>query len=310
MRKYFVTGFYLLIIGGLLLLGGFIMGGNKSVTWEHGFKVVQRVDETYPLDKFKNVYVEGNDANVNIRLGDRYKVRINSEKSSAPTYKIKNDTLTVMGQKKKGMIGVGVLENDNITITIPMNKSLNNVNLRVAGGDIKISDVTVNNLVKSAKDLDYDSNLYLTDATIKNIDKMNIYDAVFDIKNTKITNANLVANAHSDINATNATILKSHFNLDDSDLSIKHSNLDTIKSLANHSKISVSKTTMMNRNEFKIFGSGHFNGSSLTVDGLNLTSNNGYVRYFDKKYGNSYQNRTDAKNLLVVQTNKAPITIK
>jgi len=39
MRKYFVTGFYLIIVGGLLLLGGILMGANRSVVWDHGFKV-------------------------------------------------------------------------------------------------------------------------------------------------------------------------------------------------------------------------------------------------------------------------------
>ncbi|WP_054642389.1 hypothetical protein [Companilactobacillus kimchii] len=89
MRKYFVTGFYLLIVGGLLLLGGFIMGGNKSVVWNHGFKIIQKIDETYPLSNFKNVYVEGRNTNVTFRLGDRYKIRIDGEKSSELLIRLK-----------------------------------------------------------------------------------------------------------------------------------------------------------------------------------------------------------------------------
>ena len=95
MRKYFVTGFYLLIVGGLLLLGGIVMGANRSVIWDHGFKVSQVKNETYPLSDFNNIYVETQDANVNIKLGDRYKIHIDGDKSQAPTYKVKNNTLTV-----------------------------------------------------------------------------------------------------------------------------------------------------------------------------------------------------------------------
>lgn len=311
MRKYFVTGFYLLIVGGLLLLGGFIMGGNKSVVWNHGFKVVQKINETYPLDHFKNIYVEGRNTNVIFRLGDRYKIRIDGEKSSAPSYKIKNDTLTVTGnQQKRSHVGINMMDDNNVTITIPMNKTLDNVNVRLANGDIHINDVTINDFVKSAKDLDYDSNMYLNDATIKNVEKMNFYDADLSIKNSKISNANLVASAYSEIRATNATILKSSFNLDESKMNIKQSNIDTLKSLANHSKISISKTTLMNHNDFRMFGSGQFVGSGISVEGMDLTSENGYVRYFDKKSGNAYQNKVDANNLLMVRTKKAPITIK
>jgi len=93
MRKYFVTGFYLIIVGGILLLGGILMGANRSVVWDHGFKVTQRVNETYPLSDFKNIYVEGRDTNVNLKLGDRYKIRIDGDKSQVPGYKVKGDTL-------------------------------------------------------------------------------------------------------------------------------------------------------------------------------------------------------------------------
>lgn len=310
MRKYFVTGFYLLIVGGLLLLGGFIMGGNKSVVWNHGFKIIQKIDETYPLSNFKNVYVEGRNTNVTFRLGDRYKIRIDGEKNSEPTYKIKNNTLTVTGQERKNHVGVDLLDDNNVTITIPMNQSLDNVNVRLAEGNIKINDVTIDNFIKSAKDLDYDSNVYMSDATINNIEKMNLYDAKLTMKNSKISNANIVASAYSQITATNSTILKSSFNLDESKMNIKQSNLDTLKSLNNHSKISISKTTLMNHNDFRMFGAGHFIGSGLSVEGLDLTSEHGYVRYFDKKYGNSYQNKVDANNLLMIKTTKAPITIK
>src|SRR5699024_11133422 len=114
MRKYFVTGFYLLIIGGLLLLGGFLMGANRSVVWDHGFKVAQVLNETYPLADFKNIYVEGRDTNVNIKFGDRYKIHIDGDKSQAPTYTVKDQTLTVSGGQQKGRIGVDVLGNEEV----------------------------------------------------------------------------------------------------------------------------------------------------------------------------------------------------
>src|SRR5699024_10136656 len=140
----------------------------------------------------------------------------------------------------------------------------------LADGYIRMNDVTINNLVKSAKDLDYDSNVYLNDATINNIEKMNLYDATLTMKNSKISNANLVASAYSGIEANNSTILKSSFNLDESKMNIKQSNIDTLKSLANHSKINISKTTLMNHNEFRMFGSGHFVGSAISVEGMDL----------------------------------------
>lgn len=310
MRKYFVTGFYLLIIGGLLLLGGFVMGGNRSVVWDHGFKVAQKVDETYPLSDFKNIYVEGRDTNVNLKLGDRYKIHVDGDKSQAPTYKVKDGTLTVTGKEQKGRVGVDVLGRSEITITIPMNKSLDNANFRLANGSIRISDVTMDHLVKTAKDMDYDSNIYLNDATVHNFDKVNLYNATLGIKNSKINNMSLIASAYSDVKAENSTISHSSFNLDESTLNIKQSNLDSIRSLDNHSKVTLAKTTLMNQNKFRIFTNGRFTGSELTVDGMQLSTEKGIVRYFDKNYGTSYENKTDATNLLDVKATKGTITIK
>lgn len=310
MRKYFVTGFYLLIIGGILLLGGFVMGGNRSVLWDHGFKVAQKVNETYPLSDFKNIYIEGRNANVNLKIGDRYKIHIDGDKSQTPTYKVKDGTLTVNGPERKGHVGVGVMGHEQVTITIPMNKTLDNVNVRLTDGTMRINDVTIDHLVKTAKDMDYDADLSLNDATIHNLDKVNMYNATLSIKNTKINNMLLVASDYSDVKADTATITNSSVNLDESTLNIKKSNLDSMKSITNHGKVTLSKTTLMNKNEFKMYSGSKFNGNALTVDGLKLSTEKGVVRYFDKSYGTSYENKTDATNLLDVSATKGAITIK
>lgn len=310
MRKYFVTGFYLLIIGGLLLLGGLVMGGNRSVVWDNGFKVAQKIDETYPLSDFNNVYIEGRDTNVNLKLGDRYKIHIDGDKSQTPTYKVKDGTLTITGKEQKGRVGVEVLGRTQVTITIPMNKTLDNVNVRLANGTMRINDVTIDHLIKTAKDMDYDSDLLLNDATVNNLDKINLYNATLGLKNSKISNMSLVATEYSTIKADSSTITNSSFNLDESTLNIKQSNLDSIKSLDNHSKVTLTNSTLMNQNHFRIFTAGRFTGKGLTVDGLNLNTEKGIVRYFDKSYGTSYTSKTDAKNLLDVRATTGNITIK
>jgi hypothetical protein len=310
MRKYFVTGFYLLIIGGLLLLGGLVMGANRSVVWDHGFKVAQRVDETYPLSDFKNVYIEGRDTNVNLKLGDRYKVHIEGDKSQSPSYKVKDGTLTISGKEQKSNIGVDVMGRAEITVTIPMNKKLDNVNVRLASGNMHINDVTIEHLVKTAKDMDYDGNLFLDNATINNFDKINLYNATLDMKNSKVNNMTLVASQYSDVKAESSTLTQASINLDESNLNIKQSNVDSLKSMANHGKVTISKTTLMNKNDVKLFGGGRFVGSSLTVDGVDLSTEKGIVRYFDKNYGLNYANRTDATNLLDVKSTKGTVTIK
>lgn len=310
MRKYFVTGFYLLIIGGILLLGGFVMGANRSVVWDHGFKVAQRVNETYPLSDFKNIYIEGRDTNVNLKLGDRYKVHITGDKSQSPKYKVKDGTLTISGKEQKNNIGVDVMGREQITITIPMNKSLDNVNIRLANGNMHVNDVTIDHMVKTAKDMDYDANLYLDNATINNFDKINLYNATLDMKNSKVNNMTLVASAYSDVKSESSTLTNASVNLDESNLNIKQSNIDSLKSMANHSKISISKTTLMNKNDLRLFGGGRFVGSALTVDGVSFSTEKGIVRYFDKSYGQNYENKTDATNLLEVRATKGAITIK
>lgn len=310
MRKYFVTGFYLLVVGGILLLGGILMGANRSVIWNHGFKVAQVKNETYPLDDFKNIYVEGRDANVSIKFGDRYKIHVDGDRSQAPTYKVKDGTLTVLGSTKKGRIGVDVLGREKITITIPMNKTLDNVNLKTANSKISVSDVTINNLIKTAKDMDYDADLNLNDVTIHNVDKLSLYNAELEMKNSNITNLSLTGSAYSDVEAENTTLKNANVNLDQSNMDIKNSNIDSLKAFVNHGKVGISKTTLMNKNKVRLFSTGRFTGEELTVDGLKLNTDKGIVRYFDKSYGTSYENKTDETNLLDVKATKGTITIK
>lgn len=310
MRKYFVTGFYLLIIGGLLLLGGVLMGANRSVVWDHGFKVAQEKDETYPLADFKNVYVEGKDVDVSIRFGDRYKIHIAGDKSQAPTYKVKDDTLSVVGPEKKGSIGVDVLGHEKITITIPMNKKLDNVHLRTAKSNLQLNDVTINNLVKTAQDMDYDSNIALNDVTIHNAADITVYNAAFNAKNSNITNLNLAGSEYSTIKTDNTTIKDSHLNLDGSTLAIKQSNLDSMNAVVNHGKVNLTNTVLMNKNKFDLSNSSKFTGSNLTVDGLKLALDKGLVRCYNRNYGIQYENKADAANLLDVKGTKGTITIK
>lgn len=310
MRKYFVTGFYLLVIGGILLLGGILMGANRSVIWDHGFKVAQVKNETYPLDDFKNVYVEGRDANVSIKFGDRYKIHIDGDRSQAPTYKVKDGTLTVLGSTRKGRVGVDVLGREKITITIPMNKTLDNVNLKTANSKISISDVTINNLIKTAKDMDYDADLELNDVTIHNVDKLSLYNAELEMKNSNITNLSLTGSAYSEVESENTTLKNANINLDQSNMDIESSNIDSLKAFVNHGKVEISKTTLMNKNKVRILNKGRFTGEKLTVDGLKLNTDKGIVRYFDKSYGTSFENKTDETNLLDVKATKGTITIK
>ncbi|AYE37485.1 DUF4097 family beta strand repeat protein [Companilactobacillus zhachilii] len=310
MRKYFVTGFYLLVIGGILLLGGILMGANRSVIWDHGFKVAQVKNETYPLDDFKNIYVEGRDANVSIKFGDRYKIHIDGDRSQAPTYKVKDGTLTVLGSTRKGRVGVDVLGREKITITIPMNKTLDNVNLKTANSKISISDVTINNLIKTAKDMDYDADLELNDVTIHNVDKLSLYNAELEMKNSNITNLSLTGSAYSEVESENTTLKNANINLDQSNMDIESSNIDSLKAFVNHGKVEISKTTLMNKNKVRILNKGRFTGEKLTVDGLKLNTDKGIVRYFDKSYGTSFENKTDETNLLDVKATKGTITIK
>ena len=310
MRKYFVTGFYLLVIGGILLLGGILMGANRSVIWDHGFKVAQVKNETYPLDDFKNIYVEGRDANVSIKFGDRYKIHIDGDRSQAPTYNVKDGTLTVLGSTRKGRVGVDVLGREKITITIPMNKTLDNVNLKTANSKISISDVTINNLIKTAKDMDYDADLELNDVTIHNVDKLSLYNAELEMKNSNITNLSLTGSAYSEVESENTTLKNANINLDQSNMDIESSNIDSLKAFVNHGKVEISKTTLMNKNKVRILNKGRFTGEKLTVDGLKLNTDKGIVRYFDKSYGTSFENKTDETNLLDVKATKGTITIK
>src|SRR5699024_10373606 len=143
-------------------------------------------------------------------------------------------------------------------------------------------------------DMDYDTNMFLTDTTINNISKLNLYNADLSIKNSKIHNMNLIANAYSDIKAENSTITHSSFSMDESTLKIVQSNLDSIKSMSNQSKISLEKATLMNKNKFHLYSKGKFTGKAVTVDGLDLHTEDGIVRYFDKNDGNSYQNKVDS----------------
>ena len=130
------------------------------------------------------------------------------------------------------------------------------------------------------------------------------------MKNSNITNLSLTGSAYSEVESENTTLKNANINLDQSNMDIESSNIDSLKAFVNHGKVEISKTTLMNKNKVRILNKGRFTGEKLTVDGLKLNTDKGIVRYFDKSYGTSFENKTDETNLLDVKATKGTITIK
>ncbi|MFC6322714.1 DUF4097 family beta strand repeat-containing protein [Companilactobacillus baiquanensis] len=309
MRKYFVTGFYLLVLGAILCVGGYLTGGMKMVAWDHGFKISQKIDETESVKSFSKVKVNGKNVSVRIEKGNKYSVRILGDKLQLPTYEVNKDTLIITGHKRKAAVdwdGRG----ERVIVTVPKKESLKRMHVNLSEGNVRLRNLTIKKFTKSNKYWNSDASIYLDNVTIteQQGSKFLFDDGYIRIKDSTINNLNFEANDDSVIDIKNSTLNNYKFEMSESNLKIANSKLNGGSINMDDGHIHLQVVTIKGTNDYILTDESTFRSESGNMDGVDFSANN--INYFGEKKDNNYQSNPNSENLLKVNATDGSIRVR
>ncbi|WP_125566388.1 DUF4097 family beta strand repeat-containing protein [Companilactobacillus insicii] len=306
MRKYFVIGFYLIIIGGLLLGGGLVMGAEKTVLWDHGFKISKQIDKTESVKKFDKIKVDSDAYSVNIETGDRYKVHIVGDKLRTSDYYVSDGTLHISGNASgKYSDIISGYKNPRITVTMPMGSTLKELNLNMNQLGMDVNGVKIDNLLISNGS---NGSLNFIDSEIKNAKNIELDSSFLEFQRSDIENFELKNSANSNIQMSESNIKNSIIHTNNVQLDAYKSVLENLTFATRNGHVGINQSTVKGKNTFNL-KNGSFSAKGVNVEGLDLSTINGNVAYYGQGQGKSYQNNSDSENLLRVVTVNGSIEV-
>ncbi|MFD1417430.1 DUF4097 family beta strand repeat-containing protein [Companilactobacillus keshanensis] len=309
MRKYFVTGFYLLVLGAILCVGGFLGGGMKMVAWDHGFKISEKVNETTSLKKFSKVKVKGKNVEVRVQKGSNYSIHVVGDKLQAPTYEVKNDTLVVTGHKRRAAVdwnGRG----ENVVITVPKKASLKKMHFDLADGNVRLRNLKIDKLTKSDKHWNSDAAIYLDNVTVteKNDSKFFLDYGYIQIKDSTINNLNFVADNDTIVDIKNSTLNNYKFNMSDSKLKVANSTLNGGSVHMDDGHVHLHYDDIKGTNDYTLTDESTLKTESGKMDGVDLNAK--VIDYFGERKDGTYQSNPNSENLLKVNATDGTIHVQ
>ena len=140
--------------------------GSDAFGWFHSANEVKQGTETVSegtqvLDAFSEISVESDVMDVTIQKGTDYSLSYHTAGKNAPTYSVKDGVLSVTQKQHKRHWNLGMMENQSaaMTITVPEDAVLKDVDITANVGDVDIKGIATERL---ACELD------VGDMTVKN----------------------------------------------------------------------------------------------------------------------------------------------
>lgn len=308
MRKYFVTGLYLIIIGAILLGGGVAFHAEKTVLWDDGFKISKSVNKTETLSKFDKIKVDSDAHYVNIKTGDIYKIQVTGDELRNSNYYVERGTLHITGNKfgkYKGVIGISSNSDPQVTVTVPRGIHLKELNMNMNHLSMDVNGISIDNLKISSGTSGMAT---FTDSRIKNAKDIDLESAYLDFKRTDIENFEMNEANSSNISFTSGTINNSKIDAHNVNFDVDKGILNNLTFKTDNGRANIKDSTFNGTNTFDI-KNGNFSANSVDVQGLDLLTINGSVQYYGEDKGKSYQHDIDATNVLKVHTDNGLIKV-
>ncbi|APX71266.1 DUF4097 domain-containing protein [Companilactobacillus allii] len=308
MRKYFVMGLYLIILGAILLGGGVAMHAETTVLWNHGFKISKSVNKTEKLHKFNKIKVDSDAHSVNIETGDKYKIQIDGDELRNSDYYVSDGTLYITGNKfgkYKDIIGISSNNNPQITITVPSGSNLKELNLNMNQLYMNVNGLNIDKLKVSSGAY---GSITFTDSVIKNAKNIDLESSYLEFVRSDVENFELNESNNSNITFSEGTIKNSIINTHNVDLDVDKGILDNLTFETDNGHADIKDSTLKGANNFKM-KNGSFSADTVDVQGIDLLTVNGNVTYYGESKGKSYQNNPDSDDLLKVQTDNGSIKV-
>ncbi|WP_165005743.1 DUF4097 family beta strand repeat-containing protein [Enterococcus sp. ZJ1668] len=152
--KYFlITGISLMFVGGILAGITYNAGAQKSLAWENGPKLLDIAQETKKIDDVEQIMIHAEYQQVTIKRGLNFEVAMSYEKAERPQLTVKNKRLSIIANKKPhhAMIDLDDAEAE-LTITIPKDIKLSELQIESSNSAIEIDELTSQNVVLNTYD--------------------------------------------------------------------------------------------------------------------------------------------------------------
>ncbi|WP_203650166.1 DUF4097 family beta strand repeat-containing protein [Secundilactobacillus yichangensis] len=149
MKKTFITGIIILIIGGIMLAIGIGQGGVKSIYWDNGLKTDRRTSYSREIKDVDTINLEGsNYGPIAIHQGNVAKVTVHAQKSNQIKTRISGHTLSISGHSRTHfMFGDFGMDNGSQTIDVTVPKKTQIKTIDNQGEmSLHVSDLTVESL--------------------------------------------------------------------------------------------------------------------------------------------------------------------
>ncbi|KOS69137.1 hypothetical protein AEA09_11665 [Lysinibacillus contaminans] len=156
----------MIVVGIVLAMIGFASGGKWFILIsDAGFHVPNDQSlgaNSYELDAFTNINLSNKHADIEILPSDNYGLELNSFETSNVTYAVKDGTLTVDAKSTKDngiTIGFRSFKTPTITIYVPKDALLSNIELDSSFGDINLEQLNYQqlNLFVSHGDISFEN---------------------------------------------------------------------------------------------------------------------------------------------------------
>ncbi|MCH5462041.1 DUF4097 domain-containing protein [Lactobacillus sp. LC28-10] len=149
MKKTFITGIIILIIGGIMLAIGIGQGGIKSIYWDNGLKTDRSTSYSRDIKNVDTINIEGsNYGPIAIHQGNVAKVTVHAQKSNQIKTSISGHTLSISGHSRTHfMFDDFSIDNGSQTIdvTVPKKTQIKTIDNR-GEMSLHVTDLTVESL--------------------------------------------------------------------------------------------------------------------------------------------------------------------
>lgn len=218
MKRLFKIGWIILVVGLIALGIGYFNGGNKTVSFVGARPVVikDHVRQLSSNQQFDSLELDASTAEVVIKQGSKYKVTYYGMAGQIPQAKLNGKKMNVTQRSNWRMSFTvnGYQNQDLIVVTVPRGHALSG-KIKVASGDLRVSNVTLKNAVVSVDEGDVTYNhVKLTSG------KTSLSEGDFTGQQLTVKGHYTVHNDEGDNTISNTTVDGYHLYTDDGDNSL------------------------------------------------------------------------------------------
>mgnify|MGYP005984493135 FL=1 len=248
MKKTFISGIFITILGAILFGLGILHHGDRNLIWQNGgFKIENTSMNRTSFKDVRALKIDTID-DVQIKSYNGTQVKVLYRATNTPNYNAKNHQLSISGNSRSEAsfnLGLGNFTSSTIVIYVPSNSNLEKLTCTTSDG-ISISDLNFNQLhLSSDEDIDLHrvnvknklqiggyTDLELDDVSAASLD-YETGDGDVTIRDSKfIKDPSKISTQDGDVELRNASFKQLKVNSSDGDIDL--SNLNVLQSLDGH----------------------------------------------------------------------------